>query len=56
MKGKNLGTVRIFNTLGQKVDEMEANGNELNINTTGYESGVYVVKMGEKAMRFVVKH
>ena len=55
LKGKNLGTVRIFNTLGQKVDEIEANGNELNINTTGYESGIYVVKMGAKAVRFVVK-
>ncbi len=56
LKGENLGTVCIYNAIGQKVDEFEANGSELNINTAGYENGVYVVKTGEKAMRFVVKH
>ena len=56
LKGENLGTVRIYNALGQKMDEFEANGSELRINTSGYESGVYVVKTGEKMMKFVVKH
>ncbi len=56
LKGENLGTVQVFNTLGQKVDEFEANDSELRINTSGYESGVYVVKTGEKMMKFVVKH
>ena len=56
MKGENLGTVRVYNTLGQKMDEFEANGSELRINTTGYENGVYVVKAGEQTMRFVVRH
>ena len=56
LKGENLGTVRVYNMLGQILDEFEANGNELNINTTGYESGVYVVKAGEQTLRFVVKH
>ena len=56
IKGENLGMVRVFNTLGQMVDAFEANGNELNINTTGYENGVYVVKAGEQTLRFVVKH
>ena len=56
LKGENLGTVRIYNALGQKVDEFEAVGSELRINTTGYESGVYVVRIGEKMMKFVVKH
>ena len=56
LKGENLGTVQVFNTLGQKVDEFEANGSELRINTTGYENGVYVVRMGEKMMKFIVKH
>ena len=56
LSGENLGTVRVYNALGQKVDEFEANGSELRINTTGYENGVYVVKAGEKALRFVVKH
>jgi hypothetical protein len=56
LKGENLGTVRVYNMLGQMLDEFEANGNELNINTTGYENGVYVVKAGEQTLRFVVKH
>ena len=56
LKGKDLGTVRIYNALGQMVDEFEANGSELNINTTRYESGVYLVKAGEKTLRFIVRH
>ena len=56
MKGENLGTVCVYNTLGQKMDEFEANGSELRINTTGYENGLYVVKAGEQTLRFVVKH
>ena len=56
LKGEELGTVRIYNALGQKVDEFDANSNELNISTTGYESGVYIIKAGEATLRFVVKH
>jgi hypothetical protein len=56
LKGANLGTVRVFNAIGQMVDEFETNGSELNINTSSYENGIYVVKAGEKAMRFVVRH
>ena len=56
LRGENLGMVRVYNMLGQMLDEFEANGNELNINTTGYENGVYVVKAGEQTLRFVVKH
>ena len=56
ISGENLGTVRVYNTLGQKVDKFEANGSELRINTTCYENGVYVVKVGEQTMKFVVKH
>ena len=56
LKGESLGTVRVYNALGQKVDEFEANGSELRINTAGYESGVYVVKAGETTLRFVVRH
>ena len=54
--GETLGTVRVYNALGQKVDEFEANGSELRINTTGYEDGVYFVKTDEKTMKFIVKH
>jgi len=56
LSGENLGTVRVYNALGQKVDEFEANGSELRINTTRYENGVYFVKTDEKTMKFVVKH
>lgn len=56
LKGEDIGTVSVYNALGQKVDEFETNGSELNINTAGYESGVYVVKAGEKTLRFVVRH
>jgi hypothetical protein len=48
--------VSIYNALGQKVDEFESNDTEIRINTAGYENGIYVVKVGEKALRFVVKH
>ena len=56
LSGENLGTVRVYNALGQKVEEFEANGNELRINTTGYENGMYFVKTEETTLRFVVKH
>lgn len=56
LKGEDLGTVRVYNAIGQKVDEFKANGSELRINTTGYENGVYVVKAGETTLRFVVRH
>ena len=56
LKGESLGTVRVYNTLGQVMDEFEANGSELRISTTSYENGVYVVKAGEQTLKFVVKH
>ena len=56
LKGESFGTVRVFNALGQKVDEFEANGNELRISTVSYENGIYFVKANEKTMKFVVKH
>ena len=56
LKGESLGMVSIYNALGQKVDEFESNDTEIRINTAGYENGIYVVKVGEKALRFVVKH
>ena len=56
LSGENLGMVCVYNTLGQKVDEFEANGSELRINTANYENGVYFVKADEKTLKFVVKH
>ncbi len=56
LKGENLGTVRVYNAIGQKVDEFEANSSELRINTTGYDNGVYFVKTDDTTLRFVVRH
>jgi hypothetical protein len=57
LKGENLGTVRVYNTLGQMIDEFHTENNELNIATTRYENGVYVIKTEDgKTMRFVVRH
>ena len=56
VKGDLLGKVSVYNTLGQKVEEFLVEGDELTINTAKYENGVYVIKTGEKTMRFVVKH
>ena len=56
LDGENLGTVRVYNAIGQKVDEFEANGSKLRINTTDYENGVYFVKTDDKTIKFVVKH
>jgi hypothetical protein len=57
LKGENLGTVNVFNTLGQEIEAFHTNGTELHINTANYESGVYVVKTENgDALRFVVSH
>ena len=56
IKGVKLDTVSIFNALGQKVDEFEANGNELYFSTAKYSNGIYFIKAGETVMKFVVKH
>ena len=56
IKGVKLDTVSIFNALGQKVDEFEANGNELYFDTAKYSNGIYFIKAGETVMKFVVKH
>lgn len=56
VNGENLNNVLVFNILGQKIEEFEVNGNELDINIADYENGVYFVKIGEKTQRFVVAH
>ena len=56
LTGEDLGTVRVYNILGQKVDELKAEGHELEIVTSSYPDGVYFVKTGEKTLKFVVKH
>ena len=56
LRGELLGVVSVYNALGLKVETFVAEGSELTINTARYENGVYVIKAGEKVLRFVVKH
>ena len=49
IEGKGLAT--IYNTLGQKVQEVEVNGKQ----PVNLEKGVYVVKMNDSVMKVVVK-
>jgi hypothetical protein len=56
LKGVRQGVVTVYNTLGQKLDEYNAEGEEMTIPTTKYENGIYFVKTGEKVVKFVVKH
>ncbi len=55
ISGQNLGNIRIFNTLGQVIFEVFAT-DDLNINTSGFENGIYFVKVGDKTQKFVVTH
>ena len=57
LKGVNLGSVSVYNALGQKVEDFNTNSYTLTINTAKYENGVYVVKTDNgTTARFVVKH
>ena len=56
LKGENLGTVTVYNALGQKMDEFNAEGNELKLNTAQYQNGVYFIKNNGKTLHFVVNH
>ena len=57
LTGQNLGTVSVYNAMGQKVEEFVAEGQSLKIATTRYPNGVYFVKTsGGESQRFVVTH
>ena len=56
LSGEISGTVKVFNALGQQMDEYETNGTKLNISTTLYENGFYFVKVNDKTIKFIVKH
>ena len=40
-----LSAVRVYNTLGMLVEEIEVNANEVEINTSDYNSGVYFINI-----------
>ena len=57
ISGNNLGTVSIFNLVGQKMDESAANSQCIVIPTSQYPNGMYFVKTsGGTTQRFVVSH
>lgn len=56
LKGERIGTVNIYNALGQKVETISAEGSELNIATTKYPNGVYFIKVNETSLQFIVIH
>lgn len=55
INGENLGTVMIFNALGQKIDEFKTESEQLRISTMHYPDGTYFVKFssGKTAMMMV---
>ena len=55
IEGENLGNVSVYNALGQVIFEIFAT-DELKINTSNFESGLYFMKIGNKSQRFVVMH
>lgn len=56
ISANSINNVMIFNAVGQKIAEFEVNNNELNVNISNYDNGVYFVKVGGKTKRFVVTH
>lgn len=54
---ENLKTATIYNALGQKIATYESNGSEINISTTSYNDGIYLINInGEYTKRFVISH
>ena len=45
VKAENISNVKIYNAIGQIVFEQAVDGNEMTINTNGFESGVYMLRV-----------
>ncbi len=57
IKGKNMGLVNIYNTLGQKVEYHFAESDELIIPTSQYPNGIYFARTANgQTKRFVIAH
>ena len=55
--GENLGTVSLYNALGQKIDEFQTDGKRLDIPTAHYPNGMFFVKTSQgQAQRFMIAH
>lgn len=55
ISGQNLGNVSVYNALGQVIFKTFGT-DEININTSNYQNGIYFVKVGNKIENFVVNH
>lgn len=57
IKGKNLGTVVVFNALGQKIETFTDCGKQLRISTSQYQNGIYYIKNTQGQIgKMVVSH
>jgi hypothetical protein len=57
LRGENLGTINIFNALGQKVDTFFTKEDQLEITTSKYPNGIYFVKTSNgKTQHLVIAH
>ena len=45
VKAENLSSVVIYNAMGQRVFAQELDGNEMTINTSDFESGIYMIRI-----------
>ena len=45
IEGEGMASVEVYNTMGQRVMVMEANGNAIQLNTANLSNGMYVVRI-----------
>ena len=45
VEGQNIANVEVFNSVGQSVEKLEANGNNVKIDASNYNEGIYFVKV-----------
>jgi hypothetical protein len=50
-----LSVIKIYNCLGMIVEEIEVNANDVEINVSGYKSGVYFINIESAAGYFTEK-
>ena len=50
-KGENIS---VYDLSGKKLFQTKSPGNSLNINTSSYKNGIYLVKVGEKTTKIIV--
>ena len=57
LKGENLGTVSLYNALGQKLETFFPEGSQMVIPTAKYQNGVYILRTSNgMTQHFVIAH